>query len=42
LLYLRRLEMRENRLPAEQYEDYRQFLANVVKAEGGQMVLVRK
>jgi transglutaminase-like putative cysteine protease len=42
LLYVRRLEMRVNRLPAEQYEEYRQFLANVVKADGGQVVLVRK
>ncbi len=42
LLYVRSLEMRMNRVPAEQYEEYRQFLANVVKADGGQVVLVRK
>ncbi len=42
LLYVRRMEMRENRLPAEQYEAYRQFLASIVKADGGQVVLVRR
>lgn len=42
LLYVRRLEMRANRLPAQQYEEYRQFLANVVKADAAQVVLVRK
>ena len=42
LLYVRRMEMHVNRLPAERYQEYRQFLANVVKADGGQVVLVRK
>ncbi len=42
LLYVRRLEMRANRLPAQQYEAYRQFLAGVVKADAAQVVLVRE
>ncbi len=42
LEYVRRLEMRESKLPAEQYEAYRKFIAEIVKADGMQVVLVRK
>ncbi len=42
LEYVRRLELRENKLPAEQYEAYRKFVAEIVKADGMQVVLVRK
>jgi len=42
LEYLRRLEMRASRLPATQYEAYRQFINDVVKADHAQIVLVRK
>jgi transglutaminase-like putative cysteine protease len=42
LEYARRLEIRESRLPATQYEAYRQFIADVVKADRAQIVLVRK
>jgi hypothetical protein len=42
LEYVRRLEIRETRLPAAQYEAYRKFMADVVKADHAQIVLVRK
>lgn len=42
LKYTRRLEIREKRLPAPQYETYRKFIADVVKADHAQIVLVRK
>ncbi len=42
LEYVRRLEIRERTLPADQYEAYRQFIAEVVKADNAQVVLVRK
>jgi hypothetical protein len=42
LEYVRRLEIRERALPADQYEAYRQFVADVVKADNAQVVLVRK
>jgi Domain of Unknown Function with PDB structure (DUF3857)/Transglutaminase-like superfamily len=42
LEYVRRLEIRERSLPADQYEAYRQFIADVVKADNAQVVLVRK
>lgn len=42
LEYVRRLEIRERALPADQYEAYRQFIADVVKADNAQVVLVRK
>jgi hypothetical protein len=42
LEYVRRLEIREPSLPADQYEAYRQFIAEVVKADNAQVVLVRK
>lgn len=42
LEYTRRLEIRETRLPAAQYEAYRQFIADVVKADHAQIVLVRQ
>jgi hypothetical protein len=40
--YVRRLEIRERTLPASQYEAYRQFIADIVKADNAQVVLVRK
>jgi hypothetical protein len=42
LEYVRRLEIREHALPASQYEAYRQFIADIVKADNAQVVLVRK
>ena len=39
---MRRLEIRETRLPANQYEAYRKFIADVVKADHAQIVLVRQ
>ncbi|MCG3121468.1 MAG: hypothetical protein ALAOOOJD_04583 [bacterium] len=42
LEYTRRLEIRKTRLPAAQYEIYRQFIADVVKADHAQIVLVRQ
>ncbi len=42
LEYVRRLEIRARALPASQYEAYRQFIADVVKADNAQVVLVRK
>jgi len=42
LEFTRRLEMRESRLPAAQYEAYRKFINDVVKADHAQIVLVRK
>lgn len=42
LKYTRRMEIRETRLPAAQYETYRKFIADVVKADHAQIVLVRK
>jgi len=42
LEFTRRLEMRASRLPATQYEAYRQFIADVVKADHAQIVLVRQ
>jgi hypothetical protein len=42
LEYERRLEIREKSLPADQYEAYRRFIADVVKADNAQVVLVRK
>jgi hypothetical protein len=42
LEYVRRLEIRESRLPAEQYDAYRKFVAEMVKADNVQVVLVRK
>lgn len=42
LEYVRRLEIRERTLLADQYEAYRQFIAEVVKADNAQVVLARK
>jgi hypothetical protein len=42
LEYVRRLELRENKLPPEQYEAFRKFAAEIVKADGVQVVLVKK
>ncbi len=42
LEYVRRLEIRETRLPATQYEAYRKFIADIVKADHAQIVLVRQ
>lgn len=42
LEYLRRLEIRRRLLPPEEYEAYRQFLGDIVKADQAQIVLVKK
>jgi transglutaminase-like putative cysteine protease len=42
LAYSRRLEILQNRLPAEQYAAYRAFIGDVVKADRAQVVLIRK
>ena len=42
LVYVRRLEMQAGKLPPEQYEAYRKFRAEIVKADAMQVVLVRK
>jgi hypothetical protein len=42
LEYVRRLEIRASSLPADQYDAYRKFIAEVVKADNAQVVLVRK
>jgi hypothetical protein len=39
--YVRRLEMRVNHLPAEQYDEFRDFILQVVKADKKQVVLVK-
>jgi len=41
LNYVRRLEILQSRLPAEQYDAYRAFIGDVVKADRAQVVLVR-
>ncbi len=40
--YVRRMEVIENWLPADQYGAYRKFIADVVKSDAAQMVFVRK
>lgn len=42
LVYVRRMEMRESKLPAEQYEAYRKFRADIVKADAMQVVLIKQ
>lgn len=42
LEYIRRLEIRVNRLPAEKYDDYRDFIAGIVKADRAKMVFVQQ
>jgi len=42
LEFTRCLEMRASRLPVAQYEAYRKFINDVVKADHAQIVLVRK
>ena len=42
LVYVRRMEMRASKLPPEQYEAYRKFRADIVKADAMQVVLVKQ
>ena len=42
LEYARYLEVRVNKLPASEYDAYREFVAQVVKADDAKVVLVRK
>lgn len=42
LVLLRRLEMKPLRLPAERYNDWRNFLRDVAKADGMKVVLIQK
>lgn len=42
LEYVRRLEVRANKLPPEQYEAYRKFVGEIVKADGMQVVLIKQ
>jgi hypothetical protein len=42
LEYVRRLEIRASSLPVGQYDAYRKFITEVVKADNAQVVLVRK
>ena len=42
LQYIRRMELRENKLPPDAYAEYREFVQQVVKADNAQVVLVKK
>jgi transglutaminase-like putative cysteine protease len=42
LLYVRRFEIEKNKFPAEHYEEFRDFIRKVVKADKKQVVLVRR
>ena len=42
LLYIRRLQLRKSRLPAEAYEDFRSFFQQVAKADKAMAVWVEK
>ncbi|MCL4705347.1 transglutaminase-like domain-containing protein [bacterium] len=42
LEYVRRLEIRRRLLPLEEYDAYRKFLSDIVKADQAQIVLVKK
>ncbi|MBC6952422.1 DUF3858 domain-containing protein, partial [candidate division KSB1 bacterium] len=42
LEYVRRLEIRRRLLPPEEYDAYRKFLSDIVKADQAQIVLVKK
>lgn len=42
LLYIRELEMEDYLIPAENYKEYRKFMADIVKADKTQVVLIRR
>ena len=42
ILYVRSLEIKDYEIPAENYKEYRQFFAGVVKSDRSQVVLVKK
>ncbi|MFZ4620046.1 MAG: DUF3857 domain-containing protein [Bacteroidota bacterium] len=42
IIYLRRTEFRSTEIPAAQYQDYRSFIADIVKADRSQVVLKKK
>ncbi len=42
LIYKRILRLKKRKLPAEQYEAYRNFVSGIVKADRAQVVLVKK
>ena len=41
ILYIRSLEIKKYEIPAENYDEYRKFFSDVVKADRSQVVLVR-
>lgn len=42
LVYTRRLEIRETEIPAAQFQEYRKFSADIVKADRAQVALIKK
>ena len=42
ILYVRSLEIKDYEIPADNYNEYRQFFAGVVKSDRSQVVLVKK
>jgi hypothetical protein len=42
ILYIRSLEIKDYQVPAENYNEYREFFAEVAKADRSQVVLVKK
>jgi hypothetical protein len=42
IVYVRRMEIKQSTIPAEQYNEYRNFISDIVKADRAQVVLKKK